>query len=72
MTDIELKRVIEAHGSALARALPADAVYAIIVSAPNSGMHVYVESDVDPNQMVEYLQEGIETLRAPDKIIGGQ
>jgi hypothetical protein len=72
MTEEELAKVMARLGRDIEKALPADYVFALVVT-PNDGgdMRVFVRTDVDPNMAREFLLEAAKTIEAPDKIRGG-
>jgi hypothetical protein len=72
MTTDETARVVREAGRSLRRFLPKEFVFALVV-AENDGpeMHVWFESDVDPDQVQEFLEAAVKTVREPEQTRGG-
>ena len=72
--DLEAKRrMMSEIGREIRRRLPKEFVFALVVAANENcdQFHVWTETDVDPERTAEFLQEALETMRAPDSTRGG-
>jgi hypothetical protein len=68
----ETARMVREAGRALRRFLPKEFVFALVV-AENDGpeMHVWFESDVDPESVQAFLEAAAKTVREPEQTRGG-